>query len=46
MLTQYTLYPHFAEVEREAQMPFTQMVNQLANQENITDELKNRDIMN
>lgn len=46
MLIQCTLYPHLAEVEREAQILFAQTVNQLARQENITDELKNSDIMN
>lgn len=40
MLTQCTLYPHLADVERRAHRMFDDLVDQIAKQEGITEQLK------
>ncbi len=45
MLTQCTLYPHLAEVEQRAQKLFDELVDEMANQEGVTEYLKASDIM-
>ena len=44
MLTQCTLYPHLADVERRAQRMFDDLVDQIAKQEGITEQLKADDM--
>ena len=45
MLTDGTLYPHLAEVERRAQDMFMQLVDELAEKEGVTEKLKANDMM-
>ena len=45
MLTQCTLYPHLAEVEQRAQKLFDELVDKMAKQEGITEQLKAKDMM-
>ena len=45
MLTQSTLYPHLAEVEQQSQRMFDELVDALAKQESITEQLKAEDMM-
>ena len=40
MLTQCTLYPHLADVEQRARRMFDDLVDQMAKQEGITEQLK------
>ena len=40
MLTQCTLYPHLAEAEQRAQKMFDELVDEMAMQESITEQLK------
>ena len=44
MLTQCTLYPHLVDVERRAQRMFDDLVDQMAKQEGITEQLKADDM--
>ena len=45
MLTEGTLYPHLADVERRAQDMFMQLVDELAEKEGVTEKLKAEDMM-
>ena len=45
MLTQCTLYPHLADVEQQAQRMFDELVDEIARQEEITEQLKAEDMM-
>ena len=45
MLTQCTLYPHLADVEKRAQGLCSQLEDALARQEGVTEELKAADMM-
>ena len=45
MLTQCTLYPHLADVEQRAQRMFDDLVNQMAKQEGVTEQMKADDVM-
>ena len=40
MLTQCKLYPHLADIERQAQNMFDRLVDQLSEKEGITEQLK------
>ena len=40
MLTQCKLYPHLADIEQQAQNMFDRLVDQLSEQEGITEQLK------
>lgn len=40
MLTKCTLYPHLADVEQQAQDMFFRLVDEMAKQEGITEQLK------
>ncbi len=43
MLTKCTLYPHLADVEQQANSLFLQLVNELAEKEGVTEQLKAED---
>lgn len=45
MLTQCTLYPHLADIERQSQEMFDRLVDQIAKKEGITEKLKAEDPM-
>ena len=45
MLTKCTLYPHLADVEQQAQDMFFRLVDEMAKQEGITEQLKATDQM-
>ena len=45
MLTQCTLYPHIADIEQRAQRMFDDLVDQMAKQEGVTEQLKADDMM-
>ncbi len=45
MLTQCTLYPHLADVEEQAQKLFDELMDEMAKQEGITEQLKAEDMM-
>lgn len=45
MLTQCILYPHLADVEQQAQKMFDELVDEMAKQEGITEQLKAVDMM-
>ena len=45
MLTQCTLYPHLADVEQRARRMFDDLVDQMAKQEGVTEQLKAEDMM-
>ena len=45
MLTQCTLYPHIADIEQRAQQMFDDLVDQMAKQEGVTEQLKADDMM-
>ena len=45
MLTKCTLYPHLAEVEKQAQEMFFRLVDEMAKREGITERLKAADSM-
>ncbi len=40
MLTQCKLYPHLADIEQQAQNMFDRLVDELSEQEGITEQLK------
>lgn len=40
MLTQCTLYPHLADIEKQAQELFNRLVDQLAQKEGVTEKFK------
>lgn len=44
-LTKGTLYQHLAEVDERAECMFNQLVKSLAEKENITEQLKENDIL-
>ena len=44
-LTKGTLYQHLAEVDKRAENMFEQLVKSLAEKENITDQLKENDML-
>lgn len=44
-LTKSTLYQHLAEVDERAECMFNQLVKSLAEKENITEQLKENDIL-
>lgn len=44
-LTKGTLYQHLAEVDEHAECMFNQLVKSLAGKENITEQLKENDIL-
>ncbi len=44
MLTQCTLYPHLADVEQQSQRMFDELVDAMAKQEGITEQLKVEDM--
>lgn len=45
MLTKCTLYPHLADVEQQAQEMFFRLVDEMAMQEGLTEQLKATDQM-
>ncbi len=45
MLTKCTLYPHLADVEQQSQDMFFRLVDEIAKQEGITEQLKATDRM-
>lgn len=45
MLTQCTLYPHLVDIEQQAQKMFDELVDEMAKQEGITEQLKAVDMM-
>ena len=46
LFTSEKLYPYLSEIEEQAENMFQRIVKSLAEEENITDELKNCDILN
>ena len=45
MMTKCTLYPHLAEVDQQAQDMFFRLVDEMAQREGITEQLKSADQM-
>ena len=45
MLTKCTLYPHLADIEQQAQEMFFRLVDEMAKQEGVTEQLKATDQM-
>lgn len=45
MLTQCTLYPHLADIEQQAQNMFDRLVDELSEQEGITEQFKAKNQM-
>ncbi len=45
MMTKCTLYPHLAEVDQQAQEMFFRLVDEIAMQEGVTEQLKATDQM-
>ncbi len=45
MLTRCTLYPYLEDIEQQAQRMFDDLVDQMAKQEGITEQLKAEDMM-
>ncbi len=45
MLTLCTLYPHLTDIEKRAQRMFDELMDEIAKQEGITEQLKAKDMM-